>query len=421
MLKVSENKRTLLKDGKPFFYLADTCWSAFTNITDEEWDYYLYKRKVQGFNTIQINILPQWDASVTDLDYKPFVNGDPFHLNEEYFAHAKQMCRKAKEEGFELALVVLWCNYVPGTWASNMLPDGILPFECLENYVKKVHETFTELEPMYIISGDTDFPTEETEKYYVHVASILKGMAPQCLYTTHIKGRYSYIPRELYQYLDLCFYQSGHNAKDLTMPYSLSEKMQEEYPEKPLINSEPCYEEMGYSGNMYGRWKRSDVRRAAYVSVLSGACAGITYGAAGIYSWHKVKKGFASLLGEGFDMPKSWEEAMAFPGAWDYGYLKALLEELNVKELVPCQELLVNNTTDIRVAKSSDDLMLVYVPCNTKVRLAGDFSGWDVKAVDLENRFVAYLGYTVKEEKTILDMHPFAQDALLILRKCNCS
>ena len=44
MLKISKNKQTLLKDGKTFFYLADTCWSAFTNISDEEWDYYLYKK-----------------------------------------------------------------------------------------------------------------------------------------------------------------------------------------------------------------------------------------------------------------------------------------------------------------------------------------------------------------------------------------
>ena len=57
MLQISKNGKTLCRDGKPFFYLADTCWSAFTNITDDEWDYYLYKRKVQGFNTIQINIL----------------------------------------------------------------------------------------------------------------------------------------------------------------------------------------------------------------------------------------------------------------------------------------------------------------------------------------------------------------------------
>ena len=38
MLTIAENKKHLLKDGKPFFYLADTCWSAFTNITDEEWE-----------------------------------------------------------------------------------------------------------------------------------------------------------------------------------------------------------------------------------------------------------------------------------------------------------------------------------------------------------------------------------------------
>lgn len=417
MLQISENKRSLLKDGKPFFYLADTCWSAFTNITDDEWDYYLYKRKVQGFNTIQINILPQWDASATDLNYHPFVNQDPYHLNEAYFEHAKEMCVKARKEGFELALVVLWCNYVPGTWASKMFPDGILPFGCLENYVNKVHAVFTELEPLYIISGDTDFPEEETAKYYVHVGRLLKKLAPGCLFTTHIKGRYSYIPEELYELLDLCFYQSGHNAKDLAMPYSLSEEMQKKYQGKPLINSEPCYEEMGYSGNMYGRWRRCDVRRAAYVSVLSGASAGVTYGAAGIYSWHKVKKGFATLLGEGFDMPKSWEEAIGFPGAWDYGYLKMLLTELQAEDLTPRQELLENPTGDIRVAESGSDLLLIYVPCNTKIRLKEDLTGWDVRAIDLEERFVSHVGFTVKEDKTIIEMHPFSQDALLVARK----
>ncbi len=417
MLQISDNKINILKDKKPFFYLADTCWSAFTNITDEEWDFYLYKRKAQGFNTIQINILPQWDASVTDLDYKPFVENDPHRLNDAYFAHARNMCETAKREGFELALVVLWSNYVPGTWASKMFPGGILPFDCLENYVRKVHETFTDLEPLYIISGDTDFPEEETTRYYVHVGQILREFAPDCLFTTHIKGRYSDIPKELYALLDLCFYQSGHNAKDLSMPYALSGIMQEKYPGKPLINSEPCYEQMGYSGNMYGRWARRDVRRAAWVSVLSGACAGITYGAAGIYSWHKVKKGFHTLLGEGFDMPKSWEEAMAFPGAWDYGYLKMLLEELNAYALVPKQELLENGTGDIRVGQAGEHLLLVYVPSNTKVRLASDLSGWDIRALGLAERFAAYVDVEIKEGKTVIGMHPFEEDALIVARK----
>lgn len=417
MLQVAENKKTLLKDGKPFFYLADTCWSAFTNITDAEWDYYLYKRKAQGFNTLQINILPQWDASQTDLNYLPFADGNPHTLNEEYFEHAKQMCQKAKEQGFELALVVLWCNYVPGTWASNMLPDGILPFDCLESYVHKVHETFTDLNPLYIISGDTDFPTEETVKYYVHVGTILKGLAKDCLFTTHIKGRYTEIPDALYDLMDILFYQSGHNAMDLKMPYSLAEEMQSKYPGKPLINSEPCYENMGYSHRMYGRWTRRDVRRAAYVSILAGASAGITYGASGIYDWQKTNKSPMTALGEGFDRPKCVEECMAFPGAWDYGYLKTIFEQLGITDVTPAQDLLINNTTDIRVAMVKEDMLMVYVPYNTRVRLSKNLAGWTVDVIDLANRFSSKLSFTAEEDKTVINLHPFDEDALYIIKK----
>ncbi|MMZ52468.1 beta-glucosidase [Paenibacillus polymyxa] len=53
-LSIAENKRYFMNEGNPFFYLADTVWSAFTNITLEEWAYYLDYRKSQGFNVLQI-------------------------------------------------------------------------------------------------------------------------------------------------------------------------------------------------------------------------------------------------------------------------------------------------------------------------------------------------------------------------------
>ena len=71
-ISVSSDNRTFQRNGKHFFYLADTCWSAFTNITLEEWEYYLELRRQQGFNVIQINALPQWDASGTELNCYPF-------------------------------------------------------------------------------------------------------------------------------------------------------------------------------------------------------------------------------------------------------------------------------------------------------------------------------------------------------------
>ena len=106
MLRISENKRTFEKDGKPFFYLADTCWSAFTNISDEEWTYYLKRRKQQGFNTIQINILPQWDASETPYHYYPLPTEDKktfcvYHMESSVFLHVQEQCvKQAKQQGF---------------------------------------------------------------------------------------------------------------------------------------------------------------------------------------------------------------------------------------------------------------------------------------------------------------------------------
>ncbi|EAC5524850.1 DUF4038 domain-containing protein, partial [Listeria monocytogenes] len=67
-ITVNQNKRTLLRDGQHFFYLADTCWSAFTSIQENDWITYLDKRKEQGFNTLQINVLPQWDRSRGQFD-----------------------------------------------------------------------------------------------------------------------------------------------------------------------------------------------------------------------------------------------------------------------------------------------------------------------------------------------------------------
>ena len=409
------NHSTFEENGKPFFYLADTCWSAFTNITDEEWHFYLHRRKMQGFNTIQINILPQWDASGTALSYHPFIDGDPMRLNDAYFEHAEKMCEEAAEAGFHLALVVLWSNYVPETWASRLLPSGVLPYEFIEPYVHKVHETFTRFKPFYIISGDTDFNTEETVRYYVKAASVLRPLAQDCLFSTHIKGRYSEIPAELLKYLDFLMYQSGHNAKDPAMPYKLCETMRQKYPGMPVINAEPCYEQMGYSGNMYGRWTQFDIRKAAYSSILAGANAGITYGAAGIYSWHKVEYAFMSKLGEGFDAPKSWEEAMNFPGAWDYGWLRHKMEELDIRDLEPQQERLLNQTDAIRLARIHEKQWILYCPYNTKIRLNMPEGQYCVRAYDLMNGHIADVSMKEEKDHNAIELYPFAQDAFMVI------
>ena len=58
MAKITPDDR-VLKQGQPSLLLAgDTCWSAFTNMTDAEWRDYIIKRAAQGFNVVQVNALP---------------------------------------------------------------------------------------------------------------------------------------------------------------------------------------------------------------------------------------------------------------------------------------------------------------------------------------------------------------------------
>lgn len=423
-LTINKELNTFEKNGNHFFYLADTCWSAFTNITDDDWDYYLDYRKNQGFNVIQINILPQWDASATDLEYAPYEKQedgsfDFTKLNQEYFDHAAYMCQKAKDLDFELALVVLWCNYVPDTWASNAISNNVMPFDAIRAYVKKLHETFDKFEPIYLISGDTDFNTSNTIQHYKHASDMLRKLSPNRLQTFHIKGRFTALPKVLEEQADFIMFQSGHNGKveNMNMPVTLAKHFYDRI-NKPILNSEPCYEQMGNSGHIYGRFYAFDIRRAAWMSLLSGAYSGITYGAAGIYSWHSFGKSFASELGEGFEKPSPWNEAIHFLGAWGYGFIRHIFENYKLDKLMPNNTIIeIKNEQICCSATQNEEIILIYLPINTQLYINKDVSNYDIKIYDLEGGKIGYMNVTRQKGIQILDAHRFERDVLIVLQK----
>jgi len=417
-IQISNNQRSFTLNDKPFFYLADTVWSAFTNIAIEEWELYLDKRKKQGFNVLQINTLPQWDRSMSDIGVYPFdtEDGQIFEFgrwHNEYYQRARIMCKMAKDRGFQLALVVLWVNYVPGTWGSKMLDVNIMPKEFIKEYTEKVYQEFEEFDPVYIVSGDTDFDTPEAIEYYRIAVGELCKLSPGALKALHLKRAYCEIPEEFLEKIDFYMYQSGHNIMGQDMAYKLAEYFYKKYPTKPVINSEPCYEQMGYSGNMYGRFGRRDVRKAAWTSLLSGAGAGVAYGAHGLWNWHKINKPVNVLLGEGFDTPTPWVEALCFMGAWDYGYIKHIFESNHIQEITPSNELLEKNTEEIRIGKTNQGKYLIFVPSKTNLLLNTNLSGYKVKALDLDNKNIAYLDFEIVNEQTIIMLHGFERDVLI--------
>src|SRR3989449_10421538 len=57
-LRVSPNGRYFEdQNGKPFFYLGDTCWLLFQRPNREELDEYLKDRAAKGFTVIQAYVL----------------------------------------------------------------------------------------------------------------------------------------------------------------------------------------------------------------------------------------------------------------------------------------------------------------------------------------------------------------------------
>ena len=73
-LEISSTQDYLVRDGKPFFYLADTAWMAFSNLPLSDWHRYLAYRKLQGFTALQISILPiTHDTSMSPENIDPFL------------------------------------------------------------------------------------------------------------------------------------------------------------------------------------------------------------------------------------------------------------------------------------------------------------------------------------------------------------
>lgn len=419
-LTVNSDQSTFLLDGKPFFYLADTVWSAFTNITEEEWLYYLKRRKEQGFNVLQINTLPQWDRCMSDTGLYPFAteDGQKFDFsrwNEAYYTNAARMCDMAVKEGFQLALIVLWVNYVPNTWGSRITDRNVMPADFVREYTEKIVQVFDRFDPVYVVSGDTDFDDPQAAGYYRDALEILCEKSPHTLKTMHIKRGYDIIPEEFLDKLDFYMFQSGHNRDGQDMAYILPENFLRKYPKKPLINAEPCYEQMGYSRNYYGRFGQQDIRKAAWSSILSGACAGVTYGAHGVWNWQKLGKPANPVLGEGFDAPFPWNEAIQFPGAWDYGFIRQFMRENRIGELIPANGLLKNDTDQIRMAHTPDGRYLIYLPYSTKVVLGKRLEGYAVRGIDLETGRRAFVESEGKDDEMVIEMHPFYKDALLIV------
>jgi hypothetical protein len=185
---------------------------------------------------------------------------------------------------------------------------------------------------MFFISGDTLWESPDEPRYYLRALELIRAGCPDALVSMHLTPQAD-LPDQFVDVVDFYMFQSGHSVDHPDRPWRLAEKFASSRIRRPVINSEPCYEGHGRgvarARQVRGQWTRSEVRAAAWQSLLSGAKAGVTYGGHGVWSFHTREKRF---LNDHKYVPMDWWEALRLPGAWDYGYARWLFETFGLAE-----------------------------------------------------------------------------------------
>jgi len=416
----TDGRHLVHDDGTPFFWLADTAWSAGAKASAAEWERYLTARGDQGFNVVQVNALPQHDAS-RPWDRLPF--GECWDLDDpdpSYFRALDDRVAAAHDRGFVPALVALWFNYAPGTWPDWDSADVRHPMDetqaaRLGRYLAARYGAFG---PAWLVSGDTNYEKDDDAALSVYDAAgrAIGESVTHPLRTTHMVGGLATPERVARRdWVDFHCYQSGHRT-DLGQPVRMATECRSR-DENPVINGEPPYERIGFHDADGQRVSRETARRAAWLSVLAGANAGVTYGAHGVWPWHRGDERFGGA--DYWGTPDPWDEALSFPGARDYGRLRAFCEQFAIGELEPRQDFLAGDPDLVRAAElSDDDVLLVYAARADDVALDADAvedpdaewihpGEWTRVPVQLEDG-----GWTVTAAAP-----PWQEDGLLVCRR----
>jgi hypothetical protein len=427
-------------DGTPVFWLADTVWAAPAHATLEEWQRYVSHRAAQGYNVMQINALPQWDASGPPLR-KPFLETggaeDLTRPDPAYFDTLDRMVAIAADAGLIAAIVVVWFENTPADneeWPIRVPRRGPFTDETVRAFARYLVARYEAFAPVWIVSGDSGFRAPASVALYDAAAeAIVVASARPPMVTTHLNGATAPFPElNARNWLDFTFFQSCHFIDSADRARRYAAVARSFVPRRPVLNSEPCYDSvfvMGPAATGDGpvRWEagasperrrfgRKDVRRTSWVSVLSGANAGISYGAHGTWPWHRDGQTYGPMH---YGLPLDWQQALALDSGEDMARLRRFMEGLPWWDIEPAAGLLADPADAIiGCATAGQATLLAYLAGPAAVTLPADL------ARDTTARwFDPATGNTVSAEIPLRPasaslLSPFGgEDAVLVLKR----
>jgi hypothetical protein len=333
-LRLSPNRRHLVDAaGQPFFYLGDTAWSVVWKGGPEQWEIYLDRRQAQGFSVVQVNLLP-WSWDQTDAEgNRPFLDGDPDRPNEAYFARFDRFFQMAAEREIATCLMLIWGGPRPN------LPAVHFSTEQAVRFAGWAVARFTQYPMLWSLSGDAPYD-QEPEKWDAVGLAVKLADRNRHPTTNHLTTPRAW--RWLHHdasWHDFHMIQTGHystarpNVADLAAAYYRTE------PVKAYVNGEPWYEahpDMEHRPSYGPPFTAEHVRYAFWVSILSGATMGHTYGGQGIWNWKRPGDDETHLAGP--QIGPTWQKALDLPGAQHVSLAAGFLRSLRWWELRPAPE-----------------------------------------------------------------------------------
>ncbi len=351
------------QDHKPFFWLADTAWLIFTNLSEEDAEVYFRNRAEKGYNVIQA-VMVYATEGMKDCNMMPVSRLDV--ESEAYWEHCDRVIRLAAKYGLYMALLPTW------GW---IVKRGLLNEENAERYGRFLVDRYGAYDNIIWLLGG-DIKAAGFEKVYEILGRTLKAGMPDTLIGFHPFGRCTstlWFPQA--DWLDFHMFQSGHRRYDQCTMGAWDDTANETamfgednwrfvlhdhaISNKPVVDGEPSYEQMpqGLHDPSQPYWQARDVRRYAYWSVLSGA-AGHTYGDNCIISFYDgCQKGVT------YGARDHWQDALHHEGSGQMQYLKDLMMDVRFDQGRMADELLMEGQKkqyDRIAVWAGDDYLVAY-------------------------------------------------------------
>lgn len=351
-LKVMDNGRYFSCGDKPFFWMADTAWLLFHQLTIEESYCYLRNRKELGFNVIFVDFLHE-ENQINCKGEHALVeeNISTLNLTEGFWNHVDQVIHLAENLGLYMAILPVW--------GSNLVNRKKLNLENIDEFMDGILERYHDAPNIiWIVGGDVRGSVNK--ELFQKMGRRMKADNQSRLVGYHPFGRTSsslWFHEETW--LDFNLFQSGHRRYDQinlgkwddnTLVednfgedcWRYVERDYNKLPVKPVLDGEPSYEWIlqGLHDETQPYWKEHDVRRYAYWDVFAGA-AGHTYGHNAVMQFHKDIKQKGS-----FGVKHIWEEAMHHPGGIQMSHLVSLINSVDFTTGRPSQEYLLSSPGD---------------------------------------------------------------------------